>query len=55
MGLQGSLMGAWTPERLNVFLQGPDTYVVGTTMSSPPVSDVKQRGALIAFLKESGS
>jgi cytochrome c2 len=55
MSLQGSLMGAWTAERLNVFLAGPDTFVSGTTMSIPPVLDEKQRGALIAYLKETGS
>jgi glucose/arabinose dehydrogenase/cytochrome c2 len=55
MTLQGSLMGAWTTERLNVFLMSPDSYIAGTTMSIPPISDEKQRGALIAYLKQTGS
>jgi glucose/arabinose dehydrogenase/cytochrome c2 len=55
MALKGSLMGEWTAERLNVFLLAPDGFVPNTTMSIPPVSDEKQRGALIAYLKAAGS
>ena len=45
-----ALGGAWTPERLDVYLRQPMVEVQGTTMAFPGVPDARDRADLIALL-----
>ena len=45
-----SLGGAWTPERLDIYLRQPMVEVQGTTMAFPGVPDAGDRADLIAWL-----
>jgi len=44
------LGGAWTPERLDAFLQNPRAFAPGTAMGLGAVDDAAERRALVAFL-----
>ena len=46
-----ALGGAWTPERLDIYLRQPMVEVQGTTMVFPGVPDARDRADLIAWLK----
>jgi cytochrome c len=41
----------WTPERLNQWIQKPDSLVPGVKMKLAPVTGAKDRADIIAFLK----
>jgi cytochrome c len=41
----------WTPEKLNAFLQDPQSVVPGTRMAFAGVDDEAQAGELVEFLK----
>ena len=43
--------GSWTYEDLNKFLYKPKDYAPGTKMSFPGLKDVKDRAAVIAYLR----
>ena len=43
--------GAWTDERLNAYLTGPNRVVAGTKMAFVGISDAGRRAALIAYLR----
>ena len=45
-----ALEGAWTPERLDIYLRQPMVEVQGTTMAFPGVPDAGDRADLIAWL-----
>ena len=45
-----ALEGAWTPERLDIYLRQPMVEVQGTTMAFPGVPDARDRADLIAWL-----
>ena len=45
-----SLGGTWTPERLNTFLESPQSTVPGTTMTFRGVADAAQRDSIIRYL-----
>ena len=45
-----ALGGAWTPERLDIYLRQPMVEVEGTTMAFPGVPDAGDRADLIAWL-----
>ena len=45
-----ALGGAWTPERLDIYLRQPMVQVQGTTMVFPGVPDARARADLIAWL-----
>jgi cytochrome c len=43
--------GAWTYERLDVWLENPQAFAAGTTMAYPGIADAKKRADVIAYLR----
>jgi cytochrome c len=50
-GALRSAGGAWTPERLDVWLTAPAKFAPGTSMSFPGLSDPLDRADVIAYLQ----
>jgi len=41
----------WTRATLDAFMADPETFLPGTTMTTPPLNDARERARIIEYLE----